>query len=637
VTTEGVARKRLDGGRLRELAARLRFPRDGGPARAALVGALLLVLTWARLPGAPSTGFDVSWSAALHMGANADLAWGRDLIFTYGPLGFLKVPVYWYDGTGRLAVLYAFVTTFALLAVLWALSRRSFGPVGTFLLLFVIARDLGDPMQVLPFAVALFMLLSARSDTEWTVYAAGAGALAALESLGKVNTGALGFALAAVAILAQPRRARLAAYFAGAFVVSLVALWLAAGQPFTALPGYARDVARVVSGYSSGMALEDASRTWQYSAVVFTVLAGAAGVWLATELRPARIRAAALAIWLVFNFMLFKEGFVRHDGHEVVYFSTLVGAMVAIPWGGGRRALAGLVAVALPLLALMATINQRVDRLITPRASLSASVDDFRTIFSSSERAAQRERGRAAMVAALGLSPSMLALLQGHTVAVEPSETSAAWAYRLHWRPLPVMHSNVAYTRSLDEADADALSGPDAPERILWRREPSLDRRLQTFDPPLTRRTMLCRYSPLGSPQPPWLVLGRGANRCGAERAIRSVSAPAGESVPVPAPTDPNAMVIVRIRGAGVGGLELIRSLLFKARFRWVVLDGRKTYRLVPGTAEDGLVLRAPPGGDYPGPFTFAPNARQIAVRVDGGGGELRYEFSQVPMTAPPQ
>src|SRR3954452_20565812 len=45
----------------------------GAPWRAALVGALLLILTWARLPGAPSTGFDVSWSAALHMGANGDL------------------------------------------------------------------------------------------------------------------------------------------------------------------------------------------------------------------------------------------------------------------------------------------------------------------------------------------------------------------------------------------------------------------------------------------------------------------------------------------------------------------------------------------------------------------------------------
>src|SRR3954452_4697095 len=195
------------------------------------------------------------------------------------------------------------------------------------------------------------------------------------------------------------------------------------------------------------MALEDSTRTWQYSAVAFTVLAGGLAIWLATELKPVRVRAAALGAWLVFNFMLFKEGFVRHDGHEVVYFSCLVGAMVAIPWGSGRRALAGLAAIALPLLALMATTNQRVDRLIAPRASLSASVDDLGTIFSSSERARQRERGRAAMVAALGLSPSTLRLLAGRTVAVEPSETSAAWAYRLRWRQLPVMHSNVAYTR----------------------------------------------------------------------------------------------------------------------------------------------------------------------------------------------
>ena len=47
-----------------------------------------------------------------------------------------------------------------------------------------------------------------------------------------------------------------------------------------------------------------------------------------------------------------------------------------------------------------------------------------------------------------------LALLRGHTVAVEPYENQLAWAYRLKWRPLPVLQSYTAYTTGLDQEDA---------------------------------------------------------------------------------------------------------------------------------------------------------------------------------------
>jgi hypothetical protein len=36
---------------------------------------------------------------------DASVSEGEDLVFTYGPLGFLKVPAYWYGDTGALAVL----------------------------------------------------------------------------------------------------------------------------------------------------------------------------------------------------------------------------------------------------------------------------------------------------------------------------------------------------------------------------------------------------------------------------------------------------------------------------------------------------------------------------------------------------
>ena len=91
-----------------------------------------------------------------------------------------------------------------------------------------------------------------------------------------------------------------------------------------------------------------------------------------------------------------------------------------------------------------------------------------------------------------------------------------------------------------------------------------------------------------------WQVLGRTSNRCSSPQLIRSVDASPGTTVPVPEPGR-NEVVFVRIYGAGVSGLERLSTFLLHARTRRVVVNGAQSYRLIPGTASDGLLLW---GGD---------------------------------------
>ena len=44
------------------------------------------------------------------------------------------------------------------------------------------------------------------------------------------------------------------------------------------------------------------------------------------------------------------------------------------------------------------------------------------------------------------LPPARCGALRGHTVAVEPWEAGAAWAYELDWQPQPVFQNYSAYT-----------------------------------------------------------------------------------------------------------------------------------------------------------------------------------------------
>jgi hypothetical protein len=90
--------------------------------------------------------------------------------------------------------------------------------------------------------------------------------------------------------------------------------------------------------------------------------------------------------------------------------------------------------------------------------------------------------------------------------------------------------------------------------------------------------------------------------------------------------------VYATIDGAGISGFERLRTLLYGARFRYIRVNGGLTYRLVPGTTGDGLLMAMAPHADYPPPFSLSPAARTIAVF--GASGTMRVSFYWLPVRA---
>src|SRR4051794_27622935 len=75
----------------KELVSRVRM---GEMAWWKPVATLALALAAWPVPGMqPRAGLDPSWQIALHMAASDRLTYGRDVVFTYGPLGFLSIPL----------------------------------------------------------------------------------------------------------------------------------------------------------------------------------------------------------------------------------------------------------------------------------------------------------------------------------------------------------------------------------------------------------------------------------------------------------------------------------------------------------------------------------------------------------------
>lgn len=617
-----------------------------------VLGALVAVGSWNVVFVSPATGNDASWVVGLYLAAEQGLLFGQELIFTYGPLGFLSplspssggVAVTADGGLSQLAFLYgAAIHVLLCFSLVWALGR-TFNPAVAAALAFLLVAAF--PAIQRPYVLAAIWCLALVSEAPpppaRRLVIIGGGALAAVESLVRLGSGPAILAMCAIAIVAQDARRRDLAALLGTYAGVLATLWFAAGQAIGNVPDFIAGGFQIVSGYSQAMASAPPGTKWDL-AVVAGVLAVAllvAGSALSVD--GSRRRVAAALIMGVAAFAAFKEGIVREDApHLSILFATALALAVAIPWQRTRRPPAVAALVALAALALATASPSPRARDFNPIEHADTLVSELRTLASAERRDRLAASGRELIAHFSSLDQATLRLIGERPVHVDPSGASVAWAYDLDWRPLPVFQANSAYTTALDQDNVDFLTSPQGPDRVL-RGTPAaldpfspevIDGRYAAWNPPGVAIAMLCRFRPLRT-TPRWQVLARADDRCGDARPLGSVETAYGERVEVPAAMEDEA-VIAEIHGAGVAGTERLQALLFRARFRFVKINGgAASYRLVPGTAADGLIMSVPPVLDFPAPFSLSPGARTL--ELTGASGELRVEFFALPLRVGP-
>ena len=603
---------------------------------AALLGVLLAVLTFPLAFGGVSIGLDGSWVTGLYLAVEDGLDFGTEVVYTYGPLGFLHAPALVSDGLAIVSFLYGTALWIALAIGLLAATRRNFGLAPAFLVVFVVlALFAAMEVSLVVAAVWSLLLLSGeRSDGRLLAFAVGGGLLAAVEVLLKLSVGPVVLAILLLALIGARAGARHLGAFAGVFVVVTATVWLVTGGHLPDLVDYVLNSREIVSGYSEALILPN-TPAWQLAAPAVAAVAVAVAAALG-DFPDRRARIAAVLLVLAAGFASYKAGVVRSDpGHLEVAMASLVGLWLAVPWVPKLlpwRALAGagLLVLVLVSLDMQADVNQ--DRL-DPIANVDRAVDNVDIALSPERRDEIQAFSRAVMLGTYDLDDETLAELSGRTVSIDPWEISAAWAYDLDWYPVPIFQNYQAYTTELDELNAETLRDPDGPDRVL-RENPvemgeveietrGVDGHYSTWEAPAQSVATLCNFEPLHTTDR-WQVLGRVPDRCGEERLVESVESSWGETVEVPRPAR-GEVILARIDGAGVSGLESLRTLLFRSSFRYATVNGTDTYRFVPGTATDGLPMAGDPAIVGRPPWDDAPQAETI--QLTGRSGDLRYDF----------
>ncbi len=595
--------------------------------------AALVVLTWPPSVELPKVGLDPSWVAGLSMAWRDHLDYGSQILFTYGPLGFLDHPALYDTSAYRLAVLYqvpirtieAFIVWRAV-SVTWG---RGWGFLVAWLVLAVTATLEARSVIAIGFAVLLLCDDRMRPRLWWVPLL---GLWAGFELLGKQGTGVLvgGVLLIALAFAPEPGpRGRRIALFAAGVVLGFLGGWLASGQTLDGLPPFLWGSVQLLAGYSGAMGVEDPTLRRAYWGAAVVIVAGALGL-RAIGRETARAGIAPLALASAFAlFLMFKQGFVRMDpGHVTIFFGFALALVSMLPWGPALRTRAALT-MALALAVLFGSNGKDPAAVVNPWTSTEDFAQSVRLTYDASERSRLIAESRQEMYDEYAIRRPVFEALQGGGVHAVPWEVGAIWAFGLPWRPLTVFQDYTAYTSWLDDRNTDDLDSVRAPDRILQARATTIDGRLAAWDPPRQSVEILCRYRPVAR-QSLYRVLWRGPQRCGPPRTIATVEARWGQTVAVPRVAR-DELLVVEVEGLKVRGLERIRALLFRPRERWVSM-GRQLQRVMPDTATDGLLLRAPVGLDPPGPFRRTPQARTLAFWLgmpgtDQHGGDLRLTF----------
>lgn len=582
----------------------------------AMAAGLVVLCSWPRNSVVPESGLDNSWLGGLYMASRHGMNFGTDIVFTYGPLGFLSGPRSYYALQGQLALVFQFAAYFAVAFMLIAGIRKALGSqwigllVGALIGLVVVGLIPSTDTALLVGVMfsCVYCVLDGFEGRRLRGFAIALGVIAAIALMIKLSTGVAAGGLIVFTLLTRDDRWRSLLRFVAALGGAFLLLWLVTGNALFDIPAFIGNTLSVASAYSSAMSLDMPPTDSMIFAALLLAAGGFVVAFICARGRGVADRVALLGLWTLLVLAGFKFGFVRSDrGHLLLYFSALIPCLFAfMPRGGDRAAWLAVAISTFTLIVVAHGIQVAFWGSSGSEVQIAESLRSFknqaRVVFGGGAFATEAANSRARMQINHPLEPEGRALIGDRSVHIYPYEANIAWALGLNWRPLPVFQNYSAYSNTLDDLNAERIYSPSAPEFILRNLDPPIDGRNLAHESPAATVAMICRYREafVGARLE---VLRRGPNRCGRERLIGVNTVKIGDPVAVPK-GKANELVIARIDGVAGGGLEKLRKSLYRAEPFFVEYDGA-LYRLMRDTADNGLLVRLPEQIDYTAPFSL--------------------------------
>jgi hypothetical protein len=464
----------------------------------ALFAIAFFVAAWRYGWATAAPTIDESWAAVIGWAHLTGLRWGVDLVFTYGPLGYLSPNAPYIAGLhttylAQQAVLvsgYTFVFGYCFHR-LGTVARIAFAVIVPF------AVVLSADVPVLGAGiVAVVTLDDFVARTRGSRYAWIALALVALVTcatgLFKFSAFPPAVALAGVGawLFARERRYAHAGIWLAVWFAALATLWIfVGGQSLGDLPAFVRTSIESAAGYGAAMGQEPPGATLAFG--VATLVAALATIVVARRQRDSRalVVCAYLALCLC---IAWRAAFTRADPWHTHYFFPLA-CLVAFALFALRTtrstaftAVASL-CIAIAVAATAHTIYRESHLVTTAFARVPTTLP-----------ATQREKyeRHAKMLVRRYNLPTIRNIVGDSRVDLYGCMQAYALINELSYAPRPVIQNYAAYTETLRRMNEAFFLGAQAPAYALLD-SCVVDGRMPTADDGLALLAILRGYQPV--------------------------------------------------------------------------------------------------------------------------------------------
>lgn len=470
-----------------------------------ILGFLTLSVIAFSLPGFPALELDSSWRMAIGKFLVEGRQFGTEVVFTYGPLGFVMGKTYWGGQWASLIGWHA-VQAVVFTAFLYWYGYRLTGYTRMFFFLFFFLFGLTyeDAMHQTFMAFAGLELIR-RSNTPWRWSSVALIVLLALLSLVKFTNLLLGLFLVLLAggMEFWLRRRFLAVRMPAIFLGLFLAGWMLCGQRLGNIPAYLHSSWEISQGYQDAMGFSCPPVQLYLGLAVAAVMVCYILLNLGTQ--PDRLRSTALTLGVgAYLYVNWKHGFIRADGHQVGFYFAVLSVAVTAPIlleETPRFRLPKQLLLAVAGLLSLFSLEQVLPGLV--RGILSATQNEVdKNISFVMGKSHTRGLYEARLTAEINASSLIRtrATVGRSTVDVLGYEQAVAIFNGFNYQPRPVFQGYSAYTPYLSRLNYDYYASDRAPEFVLFKLQ-TIDGRLATMDDPHALRLLIQRYTYLFTEQ----------------------------------------------------------------------------------------------------------------------------------------
>ena len=573
-----------------------------------------LIFTFSRfLPTGRGRGYSIvddPWIEMLHTAFAERLQFGRDIVSTFGPWGFL------YCGYHPATYLVSVVVWAVLAAVFWWAAWRVVthyfeNPLVCWLwMMAVIALASISPfsntdvrLTVWPLLLLLLHFSVEERPFTWTQ----AIVVISLALLSLIKNSIFTIAVVTVLVIAADNvfRQRRFPWTVLAFAGGIFFFWVLAGQQLTGFGLFLRGASEIVNGYTEAMMFwqpTDEADVLRFWGVATTVCA------LVGYVVCKQHRLFGLLPLLGFAFIVFaafKHGYVRHDGHEVIATNLLLlAALLWLPaawcivWQRSKWLTPAVVLpliFATPLASLSLKRYARVELSSVLGQQLTAQNLFAPANFFLGFLEDRRDSFRAYNAYAAGLRARTFPDLDIHgTADVYPINQTIALPPGLTCRPRPIFQSYSAYTPKLAEMNAAHLRSDRAADHIffdVW----TIDGRFAPQDDSLSWPELLTRYDIKGMAGSYILMEKSATPRRYQLSPISETVARFDEPIAVPSMMAGPIWVTIDVRRSLYGNIV---AMFYRPPRVWLTvvtrserMEGMYSGRLLPAEARAGFLL----------------------------------------------